>query len=429
MRSPLIRRVAYAAFFFVVLFGSELASAQPTRLSAQSEVSLITIFPGAPVYTFAGHSAFRIHDPAHNLDRLYNYGTFSFTDPFFVPKFTYGHLRYFLSVSPYGPMLEVYERQERPIIEQQLNLTREQRTRLFRFLQNNARPENRYYQYDFFFDNCSTRIRDALRAAVGVHVDFSKAPLPDRSFRQLLDPYAAPRPLLDLGFDLALGLPADRMASTQEAMFLPEHLMRAFDHATLRIDGETRPLVTRTDTVLWISNYSATTPAFDWPVALSGLFLVLVLGWTSWEATTRRRPSRGGDAFLFASVGLTGLVLCYLWFISTYTVTTYNLNLGWAWPTHLVAAALLLRRPRARGLHTYLVLTAIGAAVFAAGWNFWPQNFHLAVLPFVLGVGVRAGWLALVQTNQTNNVLSPLSPPAAVHASMATQDGEDNQTE
>mgnify|MGYP006444685421 CR=1 FL=1 len=92
--------------------------------------------------------------------------------------------------------------------------------------------------------------------------------------------------------------------------------------------------------------------------------------------------------------------MCYLWFISTYTVTTYNLNLGWAWPTHLVAAALLLRRPQARGLRAYLALTAVGAAVFAAGWTVWPQNFHLAVLPLTLGVGIRAGWWALLDPSQ-----------------------------
>jgi hypothetical protein len=196
-------------------------------------------------------------------------------------------------------------------------------------------------------------------------------------------------------------------------MFLPEHLMRAFDHATLTIDGETRPLVARTDTVQWIAGYDATTPAFDWPVALSGLFLVLVLGWTSWEATTQQRPGGRGDALLFASVGLIGLTMCYLWFISTYTVTTYNLNLVWAWPTHLIAAALLLRRPQARSLRAYLALTAVGAVVFAAGWPVWPQNFHLAVLPLALGVGIRAGWWTLLNPSQipflpasSNNPLS-----------------------
>ena len=369
-------------------------------MSEKSQVSLITILPGDPIYTFAGHSAFRIQDPAHGVDRLYNYGTFDFNDPLFIPKFTYGYLRYFLSVAPYGPMLRHYERTGRPVIEQTLTLTQSQRTALFHFLQNNARPENRYYQYDFFFDNCSTRLRNALKETMGENVDFSGAPAPKKSFRRLLDPYVASRPLLDLGFDLGLGLPADQKASAWEAMFLPVHLMHAFDHATVSVNNKTRPLVAQTDTVQWVSNYDATTPAFDWPFALSGLFLVLVLGWTSWQAITQRFPNGPSDALLFASVGLAGLVICYLWFVSTYTVTDLNLNIGWAWPTHLVAAAVLLRRPTRAGLRTYLGATATVTVLFALAWPIWPQNFHLAVLPFILGVGVRAGWWALLSPTQ-----------------------------
>ncbi len=375
------------------------AQSQPAQLSDRSRISLITILPGDPVYTFAGHSAFRVRDPARDVDRLYNYGTFSFNDPLFIPKFTYGHLRYFLSVQPYGPMKRAYERQGRPIIEQRLRLTRSQRTLLARFLQNNARPENRYYQYDFFFDNCSTRIRNALTETLGADVDFSGAPAPQKSFRHLLDPYVASRPLLDLGFDLALGRPADQTATAQETMFLPEHLMQAFAQATVSAEGRTQSLVTQTDTVQWVSNYSGTAPAFDWPVAAGWLFLILVAGWTSWQATNKRFPTGWGDAILFAAIGLIGLVLCYLWFVSTYAVTKYNLNLGWAWPTHLVAAALLIRQPNIRGLRLYLGLTAVAAVTFVLGWPFWPQDFHAVVLPLTLGVGVRAGWWALLLLN------------------------------
>jgi hypothetical protein len=407
MRSPLVRStVCPAALALLFLLSLHPCSAQgQPQLSEQSQISLITILPGDPVHTFAGHSAFRIHAPERDLDRLYNYGTFDFSDPLFIPKFTYGYLRYFLSVSPYRPTVRVYKQQGRPVIEQRLNLTPSQRTALYQFLRENAQPQNRYYQYDFFFDNCSTRIRDALKETLGENVDFSNAPAPNRSFRRLLDPYVASRPFLDLGFDLGLGLPADQKASAWEAMFLPGHLKEAFAHATVSANGTRRPLVAQTDTVQWVSDYGATTPAFDWPIALSGLFLILVLGWTSWQAKTQRSPSGRGDAFLFACVGFAGLVICYLWFISTYAVTDLNLNLGWAWPTHLVAAILLLRRPTSSGLRTYLGVTATATALFALGWPIWPQNFHLAVLPFILGVGVRAGWWSLLPQSRMQQAI------------------------
>ena len=356
---------------------------------------MVTILPGDPVYSMFGHSALRVHDPALGVDRLYNYGTFDFSDPLFIPKFAYGHLRYFLSVVPYERALRAYEQQRRPVLEQTLNLTREQRTALFRFLQDNARPENRYYQYVFFFDNCSTRVRDALEQSLGNAVQFAAHPHPKASFRHLLDPYAASLPLVDLSFDLALGTPAERRPTPREVHFLPEYLLAAFSHATVDTRDTTRALVARTDTVQWIAGYEATPTAFDWPLAAGWLVLLLTLGWTGWQATTERRPGRRGDALLLAVVGAIGVLACFLWFGATYEVTNDNWNLLWAWPTHLIAAALLVWRPSMWGLREYWTVTAFGALVVALGWGWWPQDLHAAVFPIVLAVGVRTGWRAV----------------------------------
>jgi len=375
--------------------GAPPLAAQAPPLSAESEVSMVTILPGDPVYSMFGHSALRVHDPAQNIDRLYNYGTFDFSDPFFIPKFAYGHLRYFLSVVPYPRALRAYEQQRRPVIEQRLNLTRTQRTALFRVLQVNARPENRYYQYVFFFDNCSTRVRDALEQALGDAVQFSDHPHPTASFRQLLDPYAANLPLVDLSFDLALGTPADRRPTPREVHFLPDHLFTAFAHATVQSGDTTRALVARTDTTQWVEDYEATPSTFDWPLAAGWVILLLTLGWTGRQATTGRRAGAYGDALLLATVGITGLLACFLWFVATYDVTEYNWNLLWAWPTHLIAAAGLLWRPSARGLRLYMAATAVVAVVVAVGWAWWPQDLHAAVFPVVLAVGIRSGWRAL----------------------------------
>jgi hypothetical protein len=370
-------------------------NAQPRRLSEQSRITVVTILPGEAIHTIFGHSAVRVHDPVHDVDRLYNYGTFNFGDPFFIPKFTYGHLQYFLSVVPYRSALRVYRQQKRPVIEQELALSQTQRTALYRFLQHNARPEHRYYQYDFFFDNCSTRIRDALKTTLGDTLRYARWPNPNRSFRQLLDIYVRERPLLDLGFDLSLGMPADVTPSAQEAMFLPDYLLSGLDRARLAAGETTRPLVARTDTVLWIDGYTRGQAASGWPTGLSWTFLILVLGWTSWQASSGAPSAGRGDAFLFATTGLIGLIVCFLWFISAHGVTEHNWNLAWAWPTHLVAAALLLRYPLTARLQRYMRVAALATGAFVLGWSLWPQNLHSAVLPFALAVAVRCGWWAL----------------------------------
>lgn len=411
--SPLVslRLLGLVVLGGLLLIPPTPSTAQPDSLSEQSEITMVTILPGDPVYTMFGHSALRVHDPVQDVDRLYNYGTFDFDDPFFIPKFAYGHLRYFLSVASYPGAVQVYKQQGRPVIEQHLNLTAEQRNALYHFLQTNAQPENRYYQYDFFFDNCSTRIRDAMELALGDAVTFADQPDPDRSFRHLLDPYAADRPLLDLGFDLGLGTPADRSPSPREAMFLPEQLLDAFNHATINRDGTSQPLVTQTDTTFWISGYTSTPSSFDWPTTLAWLFLGLTLGWTAWQATTGRPPGEAGDALFLAVVGLIGVAVFFLWFISEHMVTQNNWNLLWAWPTHLFAAAAILRRPKSQMLHVYLGATALSTAVIALGWTWLPQDLHAAVFPFVLALGVRSGWRALLPSVHKHT--APASPSAA----------------
>jgi hypothetical protein len=221
----------------------------------------------------------------------------------------------------------------------------------------------------------------------------------------MLDPYAANLPLVDLSFDLALGTPADRRPTPREAHFLPDYLFEAFNRATVQAGDSTRALVVRTDTTRWIAGYEATPSAFNWPLAAGWLVLLLTLGWTSWQATTGRRPGTYGDALLLATVGITGLLACFLWFVATYEVTEHNWNLFWAWPTHLVAAAVLLWRPSLPGLRIYWAATAIGALMVAVGWTAWPQDLHAAVFPVVLAVGVRTGWRALAKQVSRNFVV------------------------
>jgi hypothetical protein len=389
----------FALVALLLLLRPADGSAQPTQppdLSPQARISLITGLPGDQLHTEFGHSALRVVDPVQGFDWLYNYGTFDFGDPYFVPKFTYGRLDYFLSISTYRGTVNAYYRQGRPVIEQKLRLSPPQKQALWDFLRHNALPEHRTYRYDFLFDNCSTRIRDAFRSALGDDVDFSGAPDPDYTFREMLDLYVADRPLLDVGFDLALGVPADADVSADEAMFLPEFLKAAFDEATIEIDGETRPLVAETDTVTWVDGYEARDRAFDWPVALAWILFAIGGAGTAWQAARGRVIARRVDRALFLIAGFAGLVICFLWFVAEHTVTNYNWNLLWAWPTHVVAVAVLGHTGRFRqAAGAYFAVAAAAAGGLAVGWAWLPQDLNAAVLPLVLLLTMRLAWRAV----------------------------------
>ena len=375
-----------------------MATASPARaqLSDEAQISLITILPGDAVYSLWGHSALRVYDPLQNYDRAFNYGTFDFGDPLsFVAKFSYGQLDYFLSIQSYPALAEAsWHRQGRPVIEQVLRLDAAQRNTLFRFLQNNALPENRTYRYNFLFDNCSTRIRDAFETLLDDAVTFAPEPTPHLSFRHLIDPYAAEHPFLDFGMDLGLGLPADRIATARETMFLPMYLMEAFDHATVSVEGQPQPLVVRTDTVYWSAERATLDPAWPWPSLLFWGVLALGLWLIVRDVRAARTERRLFDGVLFGVAGVAGLLIVFLWFISLHTVTHGNLNLLWAWPTHLLIAWVLIRRRRPRWLRGYLSATALLTLVLALSSFFFPQEIPAAALPLLLLLAARSGALA-----------------------------------
>ncbi len=384
-----------------------LLVASPTlaraQLSEESQISLITIMPGDAIWSLYGHSALRVYDPAQNFDASYNYGTFTFGNPLvFAATFSYGKLDYFLSVASYPRIVDHYwEIEQRPVIEQVLNLDRAQRNALFSFLENNARPENQYYLYDFFFDNCSTRIRDAFEDVLGSAVSFTATPDPAQTFRSLLDPYEVEKPVLDFGMDLGLGLPADRIATAREAVFLPLYLKDAFDYATINIDGNTLPLVARTDTVTWSDELVTLDAAWPWPLILMWGLLALGLGVILRDWKTGRTERRLFDGLLFGITGIAGVVIVFLWFISLHTVTHVNLNLLWAWPTHLIVAGILIRRKRPSWLRGYLLATGGIALIFTVASFLLPQEIPAPVLPLLLLLAARCGALIYTPPSQT----------------------------
>jgi hypothetical protein len=398
-----------ARMLVLVLFASA-ALAQPgaplspeasvPTLSPAAEVSLLTMLPGDEVYALFGHTAFRVRDPALGLglDRTYNYGTFDFDQPYFIARFARGLLDYQLSVAPMERTVAEYRFLERPIIEQRLALPADARQDLFQFLETNYLPQRRAYRYDFFFDNCSTRPRDALERALGRRLDYGGYEPAGTTFRDLLQPYLEAAPLTDLGIDLGLGAPTDREATDREAMFLPLELMRAFDAASF--DGQ--PLVASRDTLFWIDGAGMPDAAFDWPTLLAWLLAALGIAWTA--AMWHRGPSRGlrrFDVALFGVVGLAGAVILWLWLGTEHAVTGPNANLLWAWPTHLAAAIVLARRNLRGAMWVYWALTSAVALVTLLAWSALPQALPPAALPLVLLLGVRAGTRAARRQPET----------------------------
>jgi len=388
--SIFMRKRLYVLLPALLLCFTHYAFAQQLQLSEEAEISLITILPGEAPEELFGHSAVRVHDPINNIDISYNYGTFEF-DEFFLLKFTYGDLEYFLSQAAFEYSVQHYRERRRPMIEQVLNLSPDQAQGFFNFLRENARVENRYYQYDFLFDNCSTRIRDALEYVVGDNIEFANGEIVNVTFRDMIHQYAGHRPFIHLGIDLLLGANIDRYVTVREQMFLPDYLMHEFERATIIIDGESQPLVSTTEVILEIQGYEIES-RFPWAAFLTWSLLIIGIFVTYISINKNRPVLPWFDIPLLLLTGLIGLLVAFLWFFSLHTETVNNLNLFWAWPLHLLLFPSLYR---AKGpgspAAVYFALYTACCTILLLGWYFWAQALHPAIFPLLLLLIIRSG--------------------------------------
>ena len=223
-------------WFFTLSFllSSLLLKAQlPEEVADTSrmQISLLTCTPGEELYATFGHSALRVIDSNSVTDLVYNYGTFDFNDPNFYSKFIRGQLKYNLSVEYFSNFKFDYQAEERGITEQILNLSAAEKLKLRAALNENLKEENRYYLYDFFLDNCTTRLRDlifkasepqqALPAVMPVTFTFRNA---IHYYLNLQQKYWS-----KLGIDLLLGRPTDAVMTIEQQEFLPDNLEQVLD--------------------------------------------------------------------------------------------------------------------------------------------------------------------------------------------------------
>ena len=374
---------------FLILFSLPAALLAQPKLGPAAEISVLTADPGAEIYTSFGHSAIRIVDPTLNMDAVYNYGMFSFNQPGFYGKFMRGKLDYMLGAYGYQGFHQTYVAENRSIYEQVLNLTQEEKQAIFEFLLENYKPENRYYKYDFFFDNCATRVRDVIDDALGdnAQYDYSKYKEPN-SFREILDPYVEHLPWVKFGFYLILGLPSDEIADPYDYMYIPEHMMIIYEGSQINREGQLQPLVSETNVLFKSEPKEPSILAFK-PWMLTVGILVIVLFWTAFGFSTGRNM-RLLDFILFMLMGLLGVFWLLCWFGTDHQVLPWNMNMIWCFPAHVVMVFFLWRKPIPFWLKRYFLIYAIALVILLLSWPWFPQNLSETVIPLIIALIVRA---------------------------------------
>ena len=367
----------------LLLIAFRLPAQAQLQLSDSARISLMTVAAGDMLYSTFGHSAIRVSDADQRFDRCYNYGTFDFDQPNFLLKFCQGRLLYFLDTEPYRSFEYGNLYDHRPMQEQVLNLNPEQRQRLFDLLQENALEANKYYKYEFFYDNCATRIRDIIKETFFHQINFDSSGLkPGTTMRQLLRPHLKGMPWTEFGIDLALGLPADRVALAEDYMFLPVHVHNMFGKATL---SNGVPLVKLERNIP--DQPLPALPAYEPGFFGNPMWVMCLIAVIGLLCMANPRTERIFDFIFWFVLGLSGLVLFLLWAATDHHTTKYNWNVVWALPTHLL---FFWRSYRNELTENYFMVTGALAALLLIFWGFIPQDLPEAALPIVVLIVIKA---------------------------------------
>ncbi len=359
---------------------------QQFPLSPNAEVSVLTVGPGESLNDAFGHNAFRIKDSQRGLDVVFGYGEYDFDAPNFYLKFAQGKLNYLISKNNFSDFYRFYIKYDRTIKEQRLNLTATERQRLYDYLLNNYKPENRKYLYDFFYDNCATRIRDVAEIASKNNITFTTPEdFKPKSFRELIHDHVGLNTWGSFGIDLALGSIIDREATAYEHMFLPEYIHLFFENAKVK---DSKNLVNKSTTIYQQKKKRSELNFLLSPLFIMLLFAALIIYITYKDFKSKSR-TKWLDTILFVVTGLIGVIVFLLWFATDHTATGYNYNMLWAFPLNLFMISQLFKKDIKKWFRAYIKFSLLMLILMTLHWLIGVQVFAIALIPVLVALIIR----------------------------------------
>ena len=358
----------YYIFIIFLLHYSARGQTIQSNWTDSIEISVLTCGPGQQVYDLFGHSAIRVKDNSRNLDLTYNYGTYDFNAPGFTLKFLRGQLTYFLSLADSKRFLALYRRDNRDVFEQKLRLSSNQKEEILRFLSTNMEEENRSYTYDFYFDNCTTRIRDLLEDKVE-NLNYPSINNEQLTFRDLLHKHLTNHPWTKFGMDIILGTTSDQTATRRDQMFLPLYYFNYLENTSVEsknlLSESTHPVIVEKAKI----KYKWYTPV----VVFSILLIAELIGFFLFYISGDRGFLKYFDNVWFTLLGISSLIFLFMWFLTDHKVCSSNWNLLWAGPWALFY---FLKESKMRTIGLWLVTGT--SLLFLLGQSSFPQAFHIA---------------------------------------------------
>lgn len=343
-------------FFLLITFISK------AQLSSNAEVVLVTVAPGTELHAAFGHTILWINDPTNGIDRAYSYGTFDFSTENFYLKFLMGTLPYTISVHSMQDEFNYnMQYEKRGMIAQKLQLDSLQKNAIFQDLETNLLPENREYAYKFFYDNCSTRIRDMIEKNASGKYRWTENPtLEGKSYRDWMNKYLAPNSWVTLGMNLALGVPSNVKATASQSCYLPDNLSSATNLAKGLSANPVR----------LFNSQVAGDKGFDFtgPYLILGL-LTLLVGFLSYKNAF----PFAADIALFTVFGLLAWFIFFLGTATNHEVMAYNPASLMLFPLNFPLVIWFVRNPVKWKFYIHMVTVFSLIGMIWSGLAFGPM--------------------------------------------------------
>ena len=349
-------------------------------------VYLLTCNPGTEIHTIYGHSALRIVDNYSGSDMVYHWGVFDFSTPNFAWKFAKGRLDYMVGGWTINGFLLAYFYEEIGVKSQRINLEPESVRKLLELIKENLKPENVKYKYDFFYDNCATRIRDILEKATDGKIEYPYDVTPDAlTLRDMINEYQKPYLWLNFGINLAVGSPSDKKASFRERMFLPLELQKCLSETMIFTDGRIVPLLQNPTTLLDYDMPVVKSSKLFAPETILALFLILLIVFIPF--IRKKALINSVDIFIFFVFSVLACFMLFFNFFTDHQATKMNLNIIWLNPFIIFCLiSLIINKSSAIWFRLVFYLSIL----FMVTSLILPQDFAAAVIPACLILALRS---------------------------------------
>tara|TARA_B100000767_G_scaffold10715_1_gene10436 strand:- start:5486 stop:6700 length:1215 start_codon:yes stop_codon:yes gene_type:complete len=346
-----------------------------------TEISILTCDPGTQIYSLFGHSALRIKNPKNSHDLVINWGLFEFSESQFQfgYDFAKGRLKYFMGIQSMSNFMVEYRKAKRGVREQVLNLNNQEKYQIIQLLKENYKAENRKYRYEFFYANCSSRLRDVVKRVFKENIEFYQSPKSNKfTFRETIHQYLESFPWLKLGIDLVLGQKIDVLVNNENLMFLPLNVEQIFDQSFIQSKEGEKNLIKSKNTLVQSydnKNKPNNIGIYSWLLLAITLFLIVfkfdkAIGvWSSLN--------------LFI-IGLLGVFLVFMWIGTDHNATKMNFNLLWGSPFHFILIYCLVKESWTSFTYWYLILSLILIFTTILFWFTLTQEFNSFVKPIIL---------------------------------------------